>query len=68
MDPEQNEQLEGFASEITSSDYAFVIDEDGDLKSVYMPAAGMEIPPAVKKIFRMFGIKNPHDVEVHIVH
>ena len=64
---EKDQHLSEFASELTTSDYAFIIDEDGDLKCVMMPPLGMEIPQPVKKIFKLFGIKTPHELEIHSV-
>lgn len=61
------EQTE-FFNEFTTEDYAFIIDDAGELKSVLMPADGRDLPQAVKKVFRVFGIKNPLDVQIHTVH
>lgn len=61
-----------YEAEIEDSDYGFVVDEDGDLKAVFlphdMPDFEQDIPEKVMKIFKIFGIKNPGGVETHSVH
>lgn len=54
--------------EITPEDYGFILDSEGNLKSVFMPEHGMELPEAVKRICEVFGIENPNDIYVHTVH
>jgi hypothetical protein len=65
----QNKMQEQFSKEITSSDYAFIVDTDGDLKAVYMPSEGIsEVPDSVRKIFKAMGIKNPDNIDSATVH
>lgn len=54
--------------EILPEDYGFILDANGDLKSVFMPENCMELPEAVKKICEVFGIDNPNDIYVHTLH
>jgi hypothetical protein len=54
--------------EISPEDYGFILDANGDLKSVFMPENCMELPEAVKKICEVFGIDNPNDIYVHTLH
>ena len=65
----KSKMQEQFGNEITSSDYGFILDHDGDLKAVYMPSEGsIEVPPSVKKIFKAMGIANPDTIEMSTVH
>lgn len=42
-------------------DYGFIIGSDGELKHMMIPEDLMEDPPAaVRKILKIFGIKNIH--------
>jgi len=60
---------EQFGNEITSSDYGFIIDNDGDLKAVYMPSEGnIEVPASVKKVFKAMGIASPESLDMTTLH
>jgi len=54
--------------EITPEDYGFILDSEGNLKSVFMPEHGMELPEAVKRICEVFGIENPNDIYIKTYH
>lgn len=50
-------------------DYGFIIGPDGELKSMMFPEELMEDPPPeIKKILKIFGIKNIHQVEPRTIH
>ncbi len=57
-----------FDDDITSKDYGFIFDEEGNLKSVFMPEDFSDIPEGVLKIFQMCGIKDPRLSQVYTVH
>ena len=59
---------DAYDDEITDSDYGFVLDSDGNLKSVFVPSEMMEVPEKALLIFKMFGIENPHEVYIHTLH
>lgn len=59
---------ETFDDEITNEDYGFVFDAEGNLKSVFMPENGFDVPERVLKVFQMCGIEDPHGVYVHTIH
>ena len=51
------------------NDYAFIIGENGKLKSVVYPEELMDEPPKqIKQILKIFGIKNIEDLEEHTLH
>lgn len=55
--------------EIEEDDYGFIFGPDGELKSVIFPELLMEDPPRqIKKILKMYGIKNIHDVIEKNIH
>lgn len=50
-------------------DYGFIIGADGTLKSMMIPEDLMEDPPKeIKRILKIFGIKNIHDLEPRTLH
>jgi len=62
------ELVELYDDEITDADYGFVLDAEGNLKSVFMPTEYFEVPEKVRAIFAALGIDNPEDVYIHTVH
>jgi hypothetical protein len=58
---EQDEWEEG--------DYGFIINSEGELKTMMFPEDLMEDPPVeIKKILKIFGIKNIHQIESKTIH
>jgi hypothetical protein len=50
-------------------DYGFIISGDGELKHMMIPEDLMDDPPAeIKKILKIFGIKNIHMVDQRTLH
>ena len=65
----KNKIQQQFGNEITSSDYGFIVDNDGELKAVYLPSEGnTEVPAKVKKIFKAMGIGNPEGIDMVTIH
>ena len=61
------EELED--DEFDPTDYAFIIGENGKLKSVVYPEDLMDEPPTeIKLILKIFGIKDIEDLEEHTIH
>jgi Mg/Co/Ni transporter MgtE len=61
----QNEDFDDF----DDNDYAFIVGENGKLKSVVYPEELMDEPPKqIKQILKIFGIKNIEDLEEHTLH
>lgn len=54
--------------EITSEDYGFILDGEGNLKSVFMPDNCMELPESVKEICKVFGIEHPNQIYLTTIH
>ena len=51
------------------TDYGFIIKSNGSLKIMMLPEELMEDPPSeIKKILRIFGIKNIHQLESRTLH
>lgn len=51
------------------SDYGFIIGPEGELKSIMFPEGLMEDPPVeIKRILKIFGIKNIYDIEPKTIH
>lgn len=58
-----------FNDELSSSDYGFIMTNDGDLKAVFVPYDAVEeIPDVIQKVFHLFGIERPLEVKVHTIH
>ena len=58
-----------FDNELSSADYGFIMDTDGNLKVVFMPSDMYEkIPDVIQKVFQLFGIDDPGGVQVHTIH
>ena len=62
------EETEFDDDDISDEDYGFILDSDGNLKSVFMPENCMELPEAVKRICEVFGIENPNDIYIKTYH
>jgi hypothetical protein len=55
--------------EFDDSDYGFIIGPDGELKSVMFPEDLMFDPPKeIKKILKIFGIKDINDLSAKTIH
>lgn len=55
--------------DIDDGDFGFIIGPDGELKSMMIPEDLMGDPPMeVKRILKIFGIKNIHSLEPRILH
>ena len=51
------------------TDYGFIIDANGDLKTMMLPEELMDNPPSsIKKILKIFGIKDIHQFEPRTLH
>ena len=77
MQPESEDELDEEASEdlndiyddeITSEDYGFVLDSEGNLKSVFMAEEYDIIPEKVYAVFKLFGIDDPDEVNRRVKH
>jgi ABC-type uncharacterized transport system ATPase component len=53
----EEEVIEGFEEDIADNDYVFVLDENGDLKSVLLPDhVPMNVPKNIQRILKLFKI------------
>lgn len=60
---EMADDVEDGEIDIDDEDYGFLIDRDGNLKTMFLPhdlASDAEIPASIKKIMKIFKI---HDIE-----
>ena len=56
-------------NEFDDTDYGFIIKSNGSLRIMMLPEELMEDPPLeIKKILRIFGIKNIHQLESRTLH
>lgn len=63
------EELNTDDNDYDEGDYGFIISPTGDLKTMMIPEDLMENPPlSVKKILKIFGIKNLHQLEPRTLH
>lgn len=60
--------MDEYDSEITGDDYVFILDSDGNLKSVLVPEDYEEIPESVLAIFEVFGITDEDEVNARLGH
>ena len=55
--------------DFSDTDYGFIIDANGELKTMMLPEELMDNPPSsIKKILRIFGIKDIHQFEPRTLH
>jgi len=55
--------------DFADDDYGFIIGSDGELKQMMIPEDLMDDPPAeIKKILKIFGIKNIHTLDGRTLH
>lgn len=71
---EQNETIaedldDSDVEELDETDYGFIIGANGELKSIMFPELIMEDPPKeIKKILKIYGIKDIHDMVEKTIH
>ena len=55
--------------DFNSDDYGFILGPDGELKSIMYPEELMENPPTkLRKILRILGITDLHQIEPRTLH
>jgi len=56
-------------TDIGDEDYGFILGPDGELKSVFLPdVIPFKTPKKIQKIFRMFGITDPEQIDNPTLH
>ena len=66
---ENFEEIDTDSDDFEDGDYGFIIGPNGELKSMMLPEDLMEDPPPeVRKILKIFGIKNVHQLEPRTLH
>jgi hypothetical protein len=66
---DQNEQPEIYdEEEITDDDFGFILDGEGNLKSVFVPVEYEIIPEKVYAIFKLYGIEDETEIHARIGH
>lgn len=64
-----DEVIDDEFEEYDESDFGFIISPDGELKSIMFPENLMEDPPKeIKRILKIFGIKNLDDITPKTLH
>ena len=64
-----DEEIEDYDDEFGPADYGFIIGPDGELKSMSIPENLMEDPPkSIRKIMKIFGIKDLHEITITTIH
>ena len=55
--------------DIGDEDYGFILGPDGELKSVFLPdVVPFKPPKKIQKMFRMFGITDPEQINNPTLH
>lgn len=56
-----------FLDSLAEDDFVFVLDHEGNLKSLLMPELGKEetIPPNVESVLKFFGVDSTEPVTIH---
>lgn len=68
-EPIIEESFEEYEDDFNDDDYGFIIGPNGELKSIMLPEELMEDPPKeIKKILKIFGIKDIHSLEPKTLH
>jgi hypothetical protein len=58
-----------YDSDIGDEDYGFILGPDGELKSLFLPdVLPFKQPKNVAKIFKMFGIRDPEQLDNDTLH
>jgi hypothetical protein len=69
MKQTENEDLLQHLSELNDGDFVFIINEEGDLKSLLIPEdcylENNRLPSNLQKILKIFGIKKIHHNTLH---
>lgn len=72
MSDKQQQLIEDYDEDdddFSDEDYGFIIGPNGELKSMMLPEDLMENPPLeVRKILKIFGIKDIHSLEPRTLH
>lgn len=70
MSQEREDSPEDFEEDdYDEGDYGFIISADGELKSMMIPEELIDEPPTeIKRILKIFGIKNIHQLEPRTLH
>ena len=64
-----NDVDEAFEEELTEQDYGFVLDSEGNLKSVFWPKSkGFDTPKNVVALCKAFGLGDPDNVKPQYLH
>jgi hypothetical protein len=65
----ETEELIDDFEDFDDGDYGFIISSNGELKSMMIPEDLIDEPPSkVRRILKMFGIKNIHQLEPRTLH
>lgn len=56
-----------FLDSLADDDFVFVLDSEGNLKSLLMPELGKdsEVPPNVESVLKFFGVSSTDPVTIH---
>ena len=54
--------------DFSDTDYGFIIDADGELKTMMLQELMNTPPSSIKKILKIFGIKDIHQFEPRTLH
>lgn len=66
---ETEEIIDDDDDEFEDGDYGFIIGSNGELKTMMLPEDLMDDPPMeVRRILKIFGIKNVHQLEPRTLH
>jgi len=63
------EEVHDYDDEFGPGDFGFIIGPNGELKSITIPENLMEDPPkSVKRIMKIFGIRDLQEITVTTIH
>lgn len=66
---EEENDIDDLDDDFDDDDYGFIISASGSLKSIMFPENLMEDPPReIKRILKIFGIKDIHDLGNNTLH
>ena len=69
MIDQNDDEVYDYDDEFGPGDFGFVIGPDGELKSMMIPEDLMEDPPkSIKRILKIFGIKDLQGVTIKTLH
>lgn len=64
----EDDEFDNEDEDFEEGDFGFIIGPNGELKTMMLPELMEDPPLEVRRILKIFGIKNIHQIEPRILH